>query len=191
MPTISLEYLFVGLIIDAHEGRDVGIFDIPGAYLNAGMLEGKFILLNIEGDFFDIMCEVNPEHKKTVHVDNGVKVIYLRLIKYLYGCMEYALLWYDLYSKTLKSPGFLINPYDRYIANSTIQYNQFTIAWYVDNNKVSHVDEEVNTRIIEKISERFGNLTVSREKKHKFLGMDIEFLADGKLYLFMKYYIEE
>ena len=45
--------------------------------------------------------------------------------------------------------------------------------------------------MIEKISEHFGNLTVSRGKKHKFLGMDIEFLADGKLSLFMKDYIEE
>ena len=45
--------------------------------------------------------------------------------------------------------------------------------------------------MIKKIAEMFGNLTVSREKKHKFLGMDIEFLADVKVYLFMKDYIEE
>ena len=46
-------------------------------------------------------------------------------------------------------------------------------------------------KIIETISEHFGNLTVSRGKKHKFLVMDIEFLADGELSLFMKDYIEE
>ena len=45
--------------------------------------------------------------------------------------------------------------------------------------------------MIERISENYGNLTVSRDKKHRFLGMDIEFLADGKLSLFMKDYIEE
>ena len=37
----------------------------------------------------------------------------------------------------------------------------------------------------------FGNLILSREKKHRFLEMDIEFLCNGKLYLFMKGYIEE
>ena len=63
--------------------------------------------------------------------------------------------------------------------------------WYFDNNKVSHLDEEVKTKVIERISEHYGNLTVSRGKKHRFLGMDIEFLADGKLSLFMKDYIEE
>ena len=67
-PTISLEALFPSLIIYAHEGRDVGIFDIPGAYLNADMPEDKFILFNIEGEFVDIMCEVNSEHKKNVRV---------------------------------------------------------------------------------------------------------------------------
>ena len=63
--------------------------------------------------------------------------------------------------------------------------------WYVDNNKVSHLDEYVKTNVIEGISEHYGNLTVSRRKKQRFLGMDIEFLADGKLSLFVKDYIEE
>ena len=88
---------FTRLIIDAHEWIYVAIFDVPGAYLNADMPEDKFILLNIEGEFVDIMWEVNPKHKKHVHVENGVKVLYLRLMKYLYVCMESALMWYDLY----------------------------------------------------------------------------------------------
>ena len=73
------------------------IFDVPGAYLNDDMPEDKFILLNIEGEVLDIMREVNPEHKKNVRVENGVKVLYLRLLEALYGCMKYALLWYDIY----------------------------------------------------------------------------------------------
>ena len=68
------------------------------------------------------MCKVNPEHKKNVRVENGVKVMYLHLLKALYECMGYALLWYDIYSKTLKPQGFLINPYDRCIENITIKY---------------------------------------------------------------------
>ena len=125
--TISLEDFFTSLIIYAHEGRGVDIFDVPGAYLNADMLEDKFILLNIEGEFVDIMYKVNPKHKKNVRVENGVKVLYIRLLKDLHGCMESALLWYDLYSNTLKSQGLLINPYDRCISNSTIQDKQYTI----------------------------------------------------------------
>ena len=113
------------------------------------------------------MCEVNPKHKKNVRVENGVKVLYLLLLKSLYGCMESALLWYDLYLNTLTSQRFLINPYDRCIANSTTQDKQCTVAWYVYKKKVSHLDEEVNTKVIKTISEHFGNLKVSSNKKHK------------------------
>ena len=56
------------------------IFNVPGSYLNSDIPEDKFILLNIEGGFVDIMCEVNPKHKKIVRVENGVKVIYLQLM---------------------------------------------------------------------------------------------------------------
>ena len=83
--------------------------------------------------------------------------------------MESALLCYALYSKTLQAHGLLINTYGSFISNITIQDKQCTIAWYVNDNKVSHVDEEVNTKLIDTISEHFGNLTVSRGTKHKFL----------------------
>ena len=33
-PTIYLEDIFTSIIIDAHEGIYVAIFDLPGAYLN-------------------------------------------------------------------------------------------------------------------------------------------------------------
>ena len=57
----------------------------------------------------DIMCKMDPEHKKNVCVENGLTVIYLQPPKAMYGCMESALLWYDLYSKTMKSHGFTVN----------------------------------------------------------------------------------
>ena len=97
LPTIYLEDLFTSLIIDAHEGKYVTIFYVPGAYLNTKIPKNKFILLKIEEEFLEIMCKVNPKLKKSVRVENGVKVIYLSLMKDLYGWMEYATLWYDLY----------------------------------------------------------------------------------------------
>ena len=74
--------------------------------------------------------------------------------------------------ETLKSHEFSVNKYDRFIAKSSLDSKQCTTARYVDYNKVSHVDEEVNTNLIYKITQYFGELTVTREK-HKFLGMDI------------------
>ena len=45
--------------------------------------------------------------------------------------------------------------------------------------------------MIETIAGKFGNLVVSRVEKHKFLEIDIEFLARINLSLFIKDYIEE
>ena len=68
-PTAALESLIVLLLIDAYEGRDVGTYDVPGAYLHAKLLpraNNERVLMKLTGDFVDIMLEVNPEHTKNV-----------------------------------------------------------------------------------------------------------------------------
>ena len=71
--------------------------------------------------------------------------------------------------------GFALNPYNSCIANCKINGKQCTIAWYVDDNMISHVDLDVVTSIIEKIEERFDKMTVTRGKEHIFLGMHIQY----------------
>ena len=53
--------------------------------------------------------------------ENGAKLLYLQLLKVLYGCMDSTLLWYDLPLNTLKLHGFVTNQYVSYITNSTIE----------------------------------------------------------------------
>ena len=47
-------------MIEAFEEHAMEIFDVPGAYLNCDMTEDKFVLIKLEDEFVDIMCEVNP-----------------------------------------------------------------------------------------------------------------------------------
>ena len=61
----------------------------------------------------------------------------------IYGCIETALLWYNLYVKTLKDLGFSINTYDRFVAKNMIGGKQCNIVWYVDDNNILHVDPNV------------------------------------------------
>ena len=68
---------------------------------------------------------------------------------------------------------------------------QCTIGWYVDDNKISHMDARVVTAIIERIEEKFGKMTVTRGKVHTFLGMDLTFQDDGTVRIGMKEYIKE
>ena len=70
---LQLESLFISMMIDVLEGRDVAIFDIPGAYLHAEMPEDKLLLMRFRGQFADLMAEVNHEHKKNITYKNGKK----------------------------------------------------------------------------------------------------------------------
>jgi len=75
----------------------------------------------------------------------------------------------------LKEIGFELNPYDLCVANATIKGKQCTICWYVDDNKISHEDQEVLDSVIKKIETQFGSMSKTLGDEHEFLGMDIQF----------------
>ena len=180
-PTLSLEALMALLLINSHEGREVAIFDIPGAYLHADIPDDKFVILKIEGAFADIMCDVNPEYKEDIQYESGKKVLYVQILKALYGMIESALLWYQLYSDVLQKEGFEINPYDKCVANKMINGKQCTIGWYVDDNMLSHVDPTVVDSVIEMMEGYFPGLVIERGTKLNFLGMELDFFEKRKL----------
>ncbi|KAI2513062.1 Reverse transcriptase (RNA-dependent DNA polymerase) [Fragilaria crotonensis] len=147
--------------------------------------------MKFTGASVDILCEMNPKYTAFVTVENGAKVIYVRLIKALYGCVQSALLWYEMFHSYLEEIGFVLNPYDPCVANKVINGKQCTVAWYVDDMKISHVDPNVVTQVIEQIEDRFGKMTVTRGKEHTFLGMKILYKENGTAEITMRDYLEE
>ena len=77
------------------------------------------------------------------------------------------------------------------VANNNINGKQYTIAWYVDDNKVSHVDNYVIDDIIKKVEERFPVLTVTKGIVRTFLGMKIRYLNNTRISINIKKYITE
>ena len=188
-PTVSTDELMLSLMIDALEQRDVATADVVGAYLLAYMKD--FVVLKLTRAAVNIMCKANSKYENFLTMEHGKRVLYLRLQKALYGCVQSALLWYELFSNTLKGEGFLLNSYDPCIANKEINGTQCTIAWYVNDNKVSHVDEAVVTDILQKIEQKFGKMTITRGKEHTFLGMKITFNDDKTVKIIMEEYVQE
>ena len=74
-------------MLGAYECRGVAIFDVLGAYLNADMPDEKYVRLKLEGNLLDIMWDVNPDHIPNICYKNGKKVLYLRMLKALCGCI--------------------------------------------------------------------------------------------------------
>jgi hypothetical protein len=141
--TVSTDALVLPIMIDTHENRDVGTADVAGAYLKAYM--NDYVLMKFTGASVDILCAMNPRHSRFEVIENGDKVIYVRLVKGINGCVKSALIWYDLFHSHLAKMGFVLNPYDSCIANCMIKGKQCTIAWYVNNTKISHMDPVVVT----------------------------------------------
>ena len=88
-PTLQLENLILSLLVDAHKGRDVATADVVGTYLLADMED---LLVKISGEVVNIMCDSNNRYIPFVVIEHDKKVIYMRLTKALYSCMQYAML---------------------------------------------------------------------------------------------------
>jgi hypothetical protein len=184
-PTVSTDALMMSLLTDAEERRGVATADVVGACLHADLKD--FTVLRVEGESVDIMSTVSEECKKCAVHEHGKKVLYLKLLKALCGCVKSALLWYELFSGTLQEMGFQLNPYDTWAAkNKVIGGKQCTVCWCVDDNKISHLDPNVVTDIVHRIEDRFGKMTSTRGKEHVFLGMNIKFNDDGTVSVKMK-----
>ena len=100
--------------------------------------------------------------------------MYPLFLRAIYGCIEYSLLWYNIFSKILEVLVFQINPYDRCVANKVIEGIQCTIAWYLDDNELLHKNPEDISDIINEVKKHFGELYVLRGNNHTFFGTNIE-----------------
>lgn len=191
-PTVAIESVMLACTIDAKEGRDVAVVDIPGAFMQADVDELTHIRL--EGEMAELLTKVDPKlYRKYIQIENGKKVLYAELKKALYGTLKAALLFWKLLTKQLLEWGYTINPHDWCVANKTIDGKQCTILWHVDDMKISHVATATVTDVIAMIDERFGKeapIAISRGKTHAYLGMTLDFGKPGKVMISMYDYIE-
>ena len=141
--------------------------------------------------FVKIMFEVNPFFECFVVTKNSGKALYLLVVKALYGCIDSALLWYNLYITTLEKMGFKINQYGRCIANKCIDGHQCTLVWYVDDSKLFHINLKFVDAILDEMKKHFGDITITRGKKHSFLIMNISFTTGKKEEILMKDQVQE
>ena len=189
-PTVSTEALMTTFVIDAYERRVVATADVTGAYLNAKM--DQFLVMKIEGEMVDFMVQADPKkYAPHIRMEHGRKVLYVQILRALYGCIRSGLLWYNLFTETLKGQGFKLNEYDSCVANKMVNGKQCTITWYVDDLKISHMERVVVDDVIKATESHFGEMSVTHGNKHSYLGMEIEFDGMGGVSFFQKNHLLE
>jgi hypothetical protein len=118
------------------------------------------------------------------------------LVSCIIGCqiahdctMVASLLYYRKLVKSLTDIVFVRNPFDSCVANKTVEGEQMTICFHVDDCKLSHRKRKVMDRMIEYLrqeserifEDRSGAMTVGRGKVHKYLGTTLDTPSVAKL----------
>ena len=142
-PTVSIPALFSTAAIDAYEERDVATCDIPNAFIQTEQpkvdKDGQKFIMKIRGKLAELLVEIDPQtYEPFLIEENGQKIIYVRVLKAIYGMLQSALLFYNKLRKDLEDSGFEVNPYDPCVANKEVRGSQMTVVWHVDDMKISH-----------------------------------------------------
>lgn len=76
--------------------------------------------------------------------------------------------------------------------NKMIKGSKFTIAaWHVDDIKISHKKQSILEDVLTSyLQDRYGELSITRNTKHTFVGMDLEF-KNGRVDIAMQSYLQE
>ena len=111
-PTISTEAVFLTAVVDAWENRKVAVLDVPGAFMQVDMDE--LVHVRFEGEMVDKLLEIDEDlYASYVTEERGKKVMYVKLLKALYGTLRAAqLFWEKLQAKLVNDWGFTLSRYD-------------------------------------------------------------------------------
>ena len=203
-PTVAMESISQTAVIEAKEERDVATGDVPNAFIQALLDKWKKenqqykpvqpdrVFMKITGILVTLLLRLAPEvYGPFVVYENGRRVLYVHVLRALYGMLVAALRWYETFTEDLLSIGFEINPYDPCVANRIIRNKQQTVCFHVDDIKSSHVDPEVNTMFLEWLNEKygeFGKVKATRGKVHDYLGMTLDYSKRGTVKIDMTQY---
>jgi hypothetical protein len=201
-PTVATESVLLTCIIDAEEERDVAVIDIPNVFIQTRVEDKKdMAFIKIRGVLVDILVEIAPDvYKPYVSKDKkGVKQLLVQCQNALYGTMVASLLYYCKFVKSLTDIGFELNPHDPCIANKMINGEQMTICFHIDDCKLSHRKVKVMDRMIDWLRQEYesifedgsGEMSVSRGKVHKYLGMDLDFTVRGRVKITMFDFLDD
>jgi hypothetical protein len=160
-PTVATEAVLLTCIIDADEGRDVAVLDIPNAFIQTRVEDEKDMdIIKIRGILVDMLLDIAPDvYKPYITMDRkGLKQLIVQCQNAIYGSMMASLLYYNKFCKSLKSIGFQFNPYDPCVANKQVSGQQMTICFHVDDCKLSHKSPKVNDRMIKWLKREYESI---------------------------------
>ena len=90
-------------VVACNPEYNVAKLDVKGAFIQTEM-SGTPVYIKCTRQLRDLIVDLYPEYEKYVGRDG---VLYCKLLKALYGCVQASKLWYQKVSKFLESLGYV------------------------------------------------------------------------------------
>ena len=101
--------------------------------------------MKVTGVIVDMLLELDSDtYSKHEVFENENKLIYVVVLRAIYGMLVAELLFYKKFCGDLENIGFEFNTYNPCVANRIKVGKQHTVRFYVDNVMPSNVNPKVN-----------------------------------------------
>ena len=92
----------------------------------------ELVHVRFTGEMVNMLLQIDHEmYKDYIIMEKGEWVMYMELLKALYGTLRTArLFWQKLSKQLIDVWGFVPNKYDDCVVNMTIDGHQMTVVWH-------------------------------------------------------------
>jgi hypothetical protein len=162
----------------------MGKIDVKGAFIQTEM-SGTPVYIKCGGNLKKQILGIYPALSKYVGSDG---MLYCKLKKALYGCVQASKLWYKKLKFFLREQGYIHGDVDPCVFKKVVDGNVYLLLVYVDDILVIGEEREIR-RLEAEFLKEFRWITMSVGCSHSYIGMQVS-VQDGVVTLDMKYYLE-
>ena len=180
-PTASTTAVFMEAAIAAKLCNAVAHIDFSGAFLNADMPEvGDHVVhIRLNKYLTGVLVSIDKSFEEYVNADGTVVC---KLNKALYGTIEAARLWYELFVKEATNFGYTVNEVDMCVFSRVeSDGSKSVLVLHVDDLFIRATDESMIDRIIKQWGDAYPGVTEHRGRRIEYLGMTFDFTIRGEV----------
>jgi hypothetical protein len=183
-PTVSVHAILTCLALAAcNTEYTLGKIDVKGAFIQTEM-SGTPVYIKCTRQLRDLIVDLYPEYEKYVGKDG---VLYCKLLKALYGCVQASKLWYQKVSKFLESLGYVRGEVDPCVFRRVVGEKVYLLTLYVDDILLIAESLEIE-RVGKAFETEYRWITMAVGNSHSYVGMRLT-VERGCVVLDMRYYL--
>jgi len=165
------------------------VCDIGSAYLNASLGDKHIIHMRLHPMVAEVLCKVHEKYKNYRNADGSIVV---RLVKALYGLVEFALLWHRELTSTLIQLGYEANPFEKCVFVKKSREKIVSIVGvFVDDLKIIAEDEKMIDDVHKVLVIKYKEVKIAKGDVLDYLGMVWDYKTPYEVSISMPKYMEE